>query len=245
MLRTIWITLVALVATLINSPIVIASAFVHPNSPMTDRAIRRWARAIVNAAGVDLRVEHPERIDPDGKYIFVANHHSYLDIPCLLSAIPQQVRFMAKASLFNVPIFGWGLRAAGFIPIDRRDRSKALKSFDLAGDRIRKGNSIVIFPEAGRSSERDMKPFQRGAFLLAIRSQLPIVPVAIDGTWDVLPATRITTRPGIVTIRFAPPVDTGTLPVSAKDSLMESTRAQINSMLLTHRDPETGAPLSS
>src|SRR4029078_4489492 len=107
---------------------------------------------------------------------------------------------MAKASLFKIPIFGWAIARAGFIPIDRKNRRTAVKSFDLAGERIRRGNTIVIFPEEGRSRERQMRPFQRGAFLLALKSELPIVPLAVDGTYDVMRAGALRVKPGRVTI---------------------------------------------
>ena len=154
---------------------VFAPDHVHRHGPsdlaVDRRFIRAWARALVRAAGIDLQVENVERIDPDKRYILVANHYSYLDIPCIFAAIPQPIRFMAKVSLFKIPIFGWALGRAGFIPIDRKNRRTAVKSFDLAADRIRKGNTIVIFPEEGRTRERKMRPFQRGAFLLAIKSE--------------------------------------------------------------------------
>ena len=138
---------------------------------------------------------------------------------------------MAKKSLFSIPIFGWALGRAGFIPIDRKNRRTAVKSFDLAVERIRKGNTIVIFPEEGRSRELAMRPFQRGAFLLAIRSELPILPLAIDGTYDVfrVGAKRIT--PGVVTIRVGTPIETAGVSVRAKDTLLEQSRGQIEAML--------------
>lgn len=234
MLRIIWAAIVAFFVTLLFAPLVTIVALVQSHARIIDVMIRAWARAIVRAAGVRLSVERADLIDPAAKYIFIGNHHSYIDIPCLLLAIPQQVRFMAKASLFKIPIFGWGLIAAGFIPIDRKDRSKAVKSFDLAGQRIRKGNSIVVFPEEGRSRQREMLPFKRGAFLLAIRAHLPIAPLALIGTYDVLPARRFRIRPGPVVIRFLDPVDTAGLSLKAKDELMEETQKRIAGQLQEH-----------
>ena len=184
-------------------------AAVRSTSPLIDRIIRVWARTLVRAAGIDLHAENLERLDPQQRYILVANHYSYFDIPCILAAIPQPIRFMAKVSLFKIPIFGWALGRAGFIPIDRKNRRTAVKSFDLAADRIRKGNTIVIFPEEGRSREREMRPFQRGAFLLAMKSQMPIVPIAHRRDVRRLPRRRdwqIT--PGRVTVRVGTPIAT-------------------------------------
>jgi len=146
MLRTLTLAVVAIASTIPLAGLTAIVAAFRSTSPLIDGLARRWARSLVAAAGIDLHVENVERLDPAKRYIIVANHYSYLDIPCLLAAIPQPIRFMAKASLFKIPIFGWALGRAGFIPIDRKNRRTAVKSFDLAAQRIRKGNTIVIFP---------------------------------------------------------------------------------------------------
>ncbi len=231
MIRTIWALLFAFVVTIPLATAVMVIALLSSSSPLIDPIIRLWGRLILWGAGIELRTEGIERIDGHKRYILIANHHSYFDIPCIFAAIPQPTRFMAKKSLFVIPIFGWAIGRAGFIPIDRKNRRTAVKSFDLAVERIRKGNTIVIFPEEGRSRELAMRPFQRGAFLLAIRSGLPILPLAIEGTWDVhrVGARRIT--PGVVTIRVGTVIETAGLSVRAKDSLSEQSRAQIEALL--------------
>jgi 1-acyl-sn-glycerol-3-phosphate acyltransferase len=231
MLRTIWAIIVAIVVTIPSATTVLIIAMLSSASPWIDPVIRVWARLVLWGAGVKVRGEGLETIDRGKRYILIANHHSYFDIPCIFAAIPQPIRFMAKKSLFSIPIFGWALARAGFIPIDRKNRRTAVKSFDLAVDRIRKGNTIVIFPEEGRSAELAMRPFQRGAFLLAIRSELPILPLAIDGTYEVLRvgAKRIT--PGVVTIRVGMPIETAGVSVRAKGTLLEQSRGQIEGML--------------
>lgn len=231
MLRLIWLAIVALVVTIPVSTLCILIATFSSASPWLDRVIRFWARALLAGAGIELRRENVEVIDPDKRYILVANHYSYLDIACIFVAIPQPIRFFAKISLFKIPIFGWSLARTGFIPIDRKNRRTAVKSFDLATERIRRGNTIVIFPEEGRTRERAMRPFQRGAFLLGIRSERPIVPIAIDGTYDVFPATRWAVKPGVVTIKAGTPLPTAGLTVRDKDRLLKESRAQIQMML--------------
>lgn len=231
MLRTIWAVIVAVAVTIPTSMAVIVIALLSSSSPWIDPAIRLWARLILRGAGIDIRAEGLESIDAKKRYILIANHHSYYDIPCILAAIPQPIRFMAKKSLFSIPIFGWALARAGFIPIDRKNRRTAVKSFDLAVQRIRKGNTIVIFPEEGRSRELAMRPFQRGAFLLAIRSELPIMPLAIDGTYEVLKAGATRVTPGPVTIRAGTVIETAGVSVRAKDTLLEQSRSQIEGML--------------
>jgi 1-acyl-sn-glycerol-3-phosphate acyltransferase len=251
MLRTIWVAFVAFVDTIIFSTSVLAIAAVRSTSRIIDPLIRLWATILVKAAGIDLHSEGTELVDRHQRYILIANHSSYFDIPCLLAAIPQPIRFMAKISLFKIPIFGWALGRSGFIPIDRKNRRTAVKSFEMAVDRIRKGNTIVVFPEEGRSRTRQMRPFQRGGFLLAIRSGLPILPVAIDGTYDVMCAGATRVRPGRVTLRVGHTIVTEGLTVRDKDRLLEESRAQISAMLSegqqqlpADRDRSTSAPRS-
>jgi 1-acyl-sn-glycerol-3-phosphate acyltransferase len=236
MIRTIWVVKVVAGMTILCAPAVTIIALFSSHHPWIDSVIRLWARTIIRAAGVQLRIDSTVPIDWSRSYVFIANHHSYMDIPCLLAAIPQPVRFMAKKSLFHVPIFGWGLRATGFIPIDRADSSKATRSLGMATDRIRKGNSIVIFPEGSRSRERSMSEFKRGAFLLALRGKLPIIPVAIDGTYEVMPATRLRIVPGPVTIRLARPLEPGELRVRDLDGMIARTRGAIERMLEKRKD---------
>jgi 1-acyl-sn-glycerol-3-phosphate acyltransferase len=230
-LRTIWVALIAVLVTIPIASAVIVVAMFSSRTPILDKLIRLWARLLVRAAGIDLHIENVERIDPSKRYILVANHYSYFDITCILAAIPQPIRFMAKVSLFKIPIFGWSLARAGFIPIDRQNRRTAVKSFDLAAERIRKGNTVVVFPEEGRSRHREMREFQRGAFLLALKSRLEMVPMAIDGTYDVfrVGAKRIT--PGRVTIRVGTPIATEGLTLRDKERLSSEAREQIQSML--------------
>jgi 1-acyl-sn-glycerol-3-phosphate acyltransferase len=235
MLRTIWVVIVAVAVTIPCALATIAIALVRSTSPLIEPVIRFWARTIVRAAGIDLRGENLETLDRKQRYILVANHHSYLDIPCVFAAVRQPIRFMAKASLFKIPIFGWALNRSGFIPIDRKNRRTAVKSFDLAAERIRKGNTIVIFPEEGRTRERALRPFQRGAFLLALKSEQPIVPIAIDGTYDVLCAGSRRVKPGVVTVRAGKPIATAGLSLRDKERLATESRAQIESMLTVPR----------
>src|SRR4051794_21335862 len=231
MLRTIWTVIVAVAVTIPCATTVLIIAMLSSSSPLIDPVIRFWARVVLWGAGVNVRGEGIETIDHAKRYILIANHHSYFDIPCIFAAIPQPIRFMAKKSLFSIPIFGWAIGRAGFIPIDRKNRRTAVKSFDLAVQRIRKGNTIVIFPEEGRSAGMPIRPFHRGAFLLAIRSELPILPLAIDGTYEVFRVGAKKITPGVVTIRVGTPIETAGLSVRAKGTLLEQSRGQIEALL--------------
>jgi 1-acyl-sn-glycerol-3-phosphate acyltransferase len=231
MLRTVWVALVAVAVTLPLAMATLLVAMVRSTSPLIDGIVRLWGRSLVKAAGIDLHVANVERLDPATRYIIVANHYSYFDIPCIVAGIPQPIRFMAKVSLFKIPIFGWALDRSGFIPIDRKNRRTAVKSFDRAADRIRKGNTIVIFPEEGRTKVRQMRPFQRGAFLLALKSEKTIVPIAIDSTFDVFPVGAKRVKPGRVTLRVGTPIVTAGRSLRDKEALLQEARGQVEGML--------------
>lgn len=236
MLRTIFVAVMVPVLTLPFALIVLAGTLFDATLPIADAAMRLWARLMIRAAGIRLRAEGVEEIRDGQRYIFVANHHSYYDIPCLMATIPQPIRFMAKVSLFKIPIFGTAMHRVGYIPIDRQNRRTAVKSFDMAGERIRRGHSVIVFPEEGRSKTREMRPFQRGAFLLALKSELPILPVAIDGTFDVLPVGAKRVRPAPVTLRVGTPIPTAGLTLRDKERLADEARGQILAMLTAPRD---------
>ncbi|MGZ7041449.1 MAG: lysophospholipid acyltransferase family protein [Thermoanaerobaculia bacterium] len=231
MLRTIWAATVAFAVTIPAATATLLIASFRSTSPVIDKIIRLWAKSIVAAAGIDLQTENVQSIRADHRYILVSNHYSYFDIPCVFAAIEQPIRFMAKVSLFKIPIFGWALGRAGFIPIDRKNRRTAVKSFDLAARRIRQGNTIVVFPEEGRSRTREMRPFQRGGFLLALKSELPILPIAIDGTRDVFPVGAKRVKPGRVTVKVGHVIPTAGLSLRDKERLSETSRTQISKML--------------
>jgi 1-acyl-sn-glycerol-3-phosphate acyltransferase len=231
MLRTLWAAAVAVVMTLLCGMAVLIVAAVRSTSPLIDAIIRFWARSLVSGAGIELALDGQERIDPGQRYILVANHYSYFDIPCVLASVRQPIRFLAKVSLFKVPIFGWAIGRAGFIPIDRKNRRTAVKSLDLAAERIRKGNTIVVFPEEGRTKERLMRKFQRGGFLLAMKSGLPILPLAIDGTHDVFPVGANRIAPGKVVVRVGTPIPTEGRSVREKEQISEEARTQIATLL--------------
>src|SRR5436305_1072983 len=190
MLRTIWAIIVAIVVTIPLATTVLIIAMLSSASPLIDPVIRLWARLVLWGAGIEIRGEGMETIDRAKRYILIANHHSYFDIPCIFAAIPQPIRFMAKKSLFSIPIFGWAIGRAGFIPIDRKNRRTAVKSFDLAVERIRKGNTIVIFPEdhfIRRAGDDGEKAFEYDIrCLIRMGEQSISRPKRLSGAWQTL-----------------------------------------------------------
>ena len=194
-----------LAGTLLFSAAAIVASLVPPRGRHAHAVARIWARGALAASGVRLRAEFEVPLAPGQRYVFVANHSSLFDIPVLLVAIPGQVRFLAKANLFHIPVFGWAMRLAGFVPVERGHRERARGSFTQALDRLDRGLSILVFPEERRSLDGRLLPFKRGGMLLAAKSGLPIVPVGLDGTFEVQPMRSFLIRPRLVHVRFGRP----------------------------------------
>ncbi|MGE5234906.1 MAG: lysophospholipid acyltransferase family protein [Acidobacteriota bacterium] len=221
---------VAIVDTVVMGSYGTLVGLVPPKGDWTRKGARLWARVILWGALVRLTVEGRERVPTDRPVVFMSNHESWLDIPALLVAIPGQVRFLAKKSLFSVPFLGWAMRAMGFIPVDRENRRTAIRSFEEAAERIKRGRSVLVFPEETRTTDGSLLPFQRGGFLIALKAGLPIVPIGLDGARRLLPKHSYLLRPGRVTVRFGTPIPTSGLGVTAKGVLMEKVREQMEAL---------------
>lgn len=180
-----------------------------------------WGWLITTWSGVSVKVEGLERLDCSKPYIFVANHQSQFDIFVLDGFLDIDFRWLAKKELFRLPFFGWAMLLAGSIPVDRSHGRKALKSLDEAANRIAAGASVVIFPEGTRSPDGQLQPFKAGAMQLAIKSGVELVPMAISGTYEVLPKGKILARPGKVVIRLGMPVDSREFSSKEKQALAE------------------------
>ncbi|MDX1774985.1 MAG: lysophospholipid acyltransferase family protein [Desulfobulbales bacterium] len=167
-----------------------------------------WAGSICKAGGVEVVVSRQEELDPEKPYIFAANHQSQFDIFVLQGYLGVNFRWLAKKELFAVPIWGNAMRRAGYIPIDRSHGREAIKSLDEAAKKIAAGTSVIIFPEGTRSLDGKLHDFKAGAMVLAIKSGVPIVPVAILGTFEILPKGKLMMTPGKVQIRTGTPIIT-------------------------------------
>ncbi len=166
----------------------------------------RWGRAILWGTGVRLRVEERAVLDPAQPYVFVANHQNALDIPVLAAALRHPFGFVAKAELEKTPFLGWVLKHSPSVFVDRRDPRRSLESIRKAGERIRKGNSVIIFPEGERTFCGKMVHFQKGAFVLAVEAGVPMVPVTIRDAYRVLDERRHVARPGVIHIVVGKPI---------------------------------------
>jgi 1-acyl-sn-glycerol-3-phosphate acyltransferase len=190
-----------------------------------------WGRSILWVSGVRVRVVGAERMDPAASVICMSNHQSNFDIPVLLGYLPVPFRWLAKAELFKIPVFGRAMRGAGYIPIDRSDRPAAIESLRQAAAAIRGGVSVVIFPEGTRSPDGTLKPFKKGGFVMAIEAGVPIVPVAVRGTFDIMPKNRLLIRPRDVTLTIGAPIVTTGYRLHSTEVLMDEVGNALQRLL--------------
>jgi 1-acyl-sn-glycerol-3-phosphate acyltransferase len=193
---------------------------------------RAWARCLLWVSGVAVKVEGLEKIAPEGSYVFVSNHLSYMDTPVVLANIPVQFRFLAKRGLFQIPLLGTHLARAGHIPVPRGDVRAAVKTMTTAAQAIRdRGISLLIFPEGGRSQTGELASFKEGAAYIAIRAGVPLVPIALKGTSQVLPYGSGQVRSGSVTLRIGEPIPTDQVQLRDRMRITAELRDRIVSML--------------
>ena len=169
---------------------------------------RNWGKIVLFLSGIKVEVRGFSNIEFDNSYIYMPNHQSLYDIPVLLGCLPIQFRWLAKAELFKIPIFGQGMRGAGYISINRKNRSSAISSLKKAAKSIKtKGVSVVIFPEGTRSEDGKIASFKKGGFYLATASKVPIVPVIIKGTKEIVSKKSLLIRRGKVIVEILEPID--------------------------------------
>lgn len=196
-----------------------------PYSRFNNMLIRTWASFILWASGVKVQVENLHYVKENLPSIIVGNHQSHFDVAALASILPVPVRFLAKKELFKIPFFGSGMKGIGIIPVDRQNRAKAVESINRAEKIIRKHKlAIVAFPEGTRSIDGNIQRFKKGPFIMAINTQLPIIPVSISGSRFILQKGTLRIRPGKIKVIFHPPVSTTGLTLDDRDTLIKKVR---------------------
>jgi len=186
----------------------LAACLLSPVSITAARNSERWwHKHVLVACGVEVITEGFERLDKNQRYIFIANHQSYFDIPVLSFGIKRHLSFVAKKELFNIPFFGWGMSAVGHVKIDRTNPRKARESITRAVSTLQQKNiSLVLFPEGTRSLNGRLNDFKRASFTLALEAGVPIVPVAICGAWKINRKGSMRIVPGKVKLIITDPI---------------------------------------
>jgi 1-acyl-sn-glycerol-3-phosphate acyltransferase len=198
----------------------------------TLRVARVWARSLLRFVGVRVEVQGLEKIDRQGHYVFCGNHLSYMDTPVVLTHIPVQFRFLAKRGLFQIPFLGTHLVQAGHVPVPRDDPRAAVKTMTHAAEILHKrAISLLIFPEGGRSPDGLLQPFKEGAAYIAIKAQVPIVPIALTGTREIMAMGSAVFRRGVVRLRIGDPIPTEGLNLKDRERVTNEVRQQVIRML--------------
>lgn len=186
---------------------------------------------LLTACGIRLTVKGLENVDITKPYVYVPNHASLFDIPLIIAGFPGQIRMLYKKELERVPFFGWGLKFSNwYFPVDRRHAQKAAKSIDAVVESLKQGSSFLLFAEGTRTTDGKLQVFKRGAFNIAVRAGVPVVPVTVNGSYKILQKGSIAIHPGPVTLIFDKPImPPATNGKESEFSLRDAVRAVIAS----------------
>lgn len=234
MIRTLWFYLVLVVSTVIHAVGVIGAALLGvPRRPrgggggVYDWGTQDWSRWVLRAAGTPVDVEGLDRVPRNQPVVYASNHSSMFDIWALAATLPGSTRMVAKQELARIPLLGRAMLAAGHVTIDRFNKARAFGAYERAARTIRGGVSALVFPEGTRSRTGELLPFKNAPFGLAIAAQVPLVPVYVHNTFQILPkgAWRLRRRP--IRIRIGEPIPTAGMTLDDRERLQRLARAAI------------------
>jgi len=234
-MMTLFAALMLVVSTILVVAIVVCAAYL--GVPIRHGSIYEavqgfWARSLVFAGGVRRRVHGAEHIEQHKACVYVANHVSWYDVFTLASVLPRW-SFVAKAELRKIPIFGRGAEAVGTIFVERTNRKSAAQMYELAARRINEGASVVVFAEGTRGDDYALRPFKKGSFVLAMAAGVPIIPVVIMGTREVMPRGQYLVSAGVVNIHFLEPIPTAGLQFADRERLVAQVWTSMADALLS------------
>jgi 1-acyl-sn-glycerol-3-phosphate acyltransferase len=219
-------------ATLAVAPVVVAaSAATLRKNHGTAILPKLWAKWVLASCGAKVAVAGLERFDHAKNYVLASNHVSLLDAPAIVAHTPQKVRFVAKRSLFYIPLFGQAAWMAGNIPVDRARHGSAQRKLSEAARRVQNEVSLLFFPEGTRSPGGNLLPFKKGAAVMALQAQVPILPIAVAGTFDILPKKSLAIEPGVIGLAYGEPIDVAGLGLPDRDAVTKRVRDAVAALL--------------
>lgn len=219
-------------ATIVYGLVSMAWSHFDPSGRRQHRVAQAWARMLLRISGTRVTLEGEANLVGNGPAVMVCNHLSYMDVPVLFARLPLQFRILAKQGLFKIPFLGGHLHRAHHLPVDQSNVRASLHSLQRAAESVAQGLPLFIFPEAGRSFSGAMQEFVPGAFFIAIQAQVPVVPMVLIGTYEILPPGTAHLRPGRVRLVILPPVattglvrkDAATLATRVREQMLEACR---------------------
>jgi 1-acyl-sn-glycerol-3-phosphate acyltransferase len=226
MIRAFVVTLVTFAYVLIVGPPFLIHAWLTGNTDVLYRVGVQGARMALWLSGVRLEVHGLEKIPPGRAVIFMPNHQSNCDPPAMVVILPP-VLVMAKREFFRVPVLGRGMRARGFIPVDRRNRERAIAAVEQAVAALKAGHSFLAYPEGTRSPDGRLQTFKKGVFVMAIKAGAPIVPISVSGGSKIMPKGKFVIRPGRVRITIHDPIPTANVRLDERQMVIDLTRQAI------------------
>ena len=228
MIRTLWFYLVLFVSTMVHGlTAIFAGIFRLKSRPLYDWTTQDWARWNLWAAGTPIDLQGLERVPRDTPVVYASNHSSMFDIWALSLMLPGSTRFVAKAELARVPVMGPAMLRAGHVTIDRFNRARAFEAYDRAAATIKSGISTIVFPEGTRSRTGELQPFKNAPFGLALAAQVPIVPVYVHNTFQIMPKGAWRLRRLPIRIRIGEPIPTAGMTLDDREALRDKVRAAI------------------
>jgi 1-acyl-sn-glycerol-3-phosphate acyltransferase len=249
MIRTLIVVVIVFGFAFLIGPVCALVALFQRRPDVLYDASRLIIRLGMKLAGIQIEVRGKECIQPGQNYIFLANHQSYCDPPALVFAIPLDVRLIPKKELRKLPIIGFILQLGGFVFIDRKDRRQAIEAMKQAVRQLINKESFLIYPEGTRTRTGKMGPFKKGSFVLAIESKIPIIPISVSGSFNIMPPHQFKITPGRITICFHPPISTMGMSLGDRESLTDRVWKTIASGLteseLEAQDLMPKAPLDA
>ena len=223
-LRTILTWPIGAVGMVLIALLTMAAGRFDPSRDLAHRCACLWGKLILWVSGVQVALDGVQHLDPDHPQVLVANHQGSFDIWALAAVLPVQFRWVVKKELFSIPTLGAAMRAAGYVAVDRFDPRQAVKDMRECRKRLKQGRSLLIFPEGTRSSDGKVGQFKPGAFLLATQAKLPIVPIGIRGSFQIMPKNSIWLSPRTIHISIHPPIPTRGLNREEQKGLAEKVR---------------------
>lgn len=239
MILTVAVVLSCALAILLLLPWLILWTAITGNPEFMYSTAMNFVRVAVRSAGIRFRVEGVENI-PAQACVFACNHASNADPPVLVPAIPRRVSILVKRELFRVPILATGMRQAGFVPVDRGAKEGSV-NLDEVARHLKNGLSFLVFAEGTRSPDGRLRPFKKGAALMAIHAGAPIVPVAIAGTPRIMPKGDWRLHPGEVSVRFCPAIDASEYTIDRRSELIERVESAVAEALPSDQQPLAGS----